>query len=353
MKNSQTFSIPKTNFSNLLPKRKFTPKWIVFLLLIMIILSAVLSLSLGAVSIPLSELFAVLTGKGSAVSRQIFLYVRLPRTCGCLLAGLALATAGSILQTVLANPLAAPNVIGVNASAGFFVTFFSAIVIKQKPTLLAMTPLVAFLGALLGVSIVLTIAERTGASKITLVLAGIAISSMFNAGIDAIVTFIPDALMGYTDFRIGGFANITMNKILPAVWVILPVFFIVCSLCNELDILGLGTETAQSLGLPAKPMRLLFLALAAALSGAAVSFAGLLGFVGLLVPHIMRKLVGEESHLLLPCSALGGASFVTICDLLSRTLFRPYELPVGIVLSLAGGTFFLWLLFHQRGGRSK
>ena len=118
-----------------------------------------------------------------------------------------------------------------------------------------------------------------------------------------------------------------------------------------MDILRLGKETARSLGLPAKKLRLLLLALAAALAGAAVSFCGLLGFVGLIVPHIMRRLAGEESRVLLPACALGGACFLTLCDLLSRLLFRPYELPVGIVLALAGGPFFIWLLLRQRGGR--
>jgi iron complex transport system permease protein len=105
------------------------------------------------------------------------------------------------------------------------------------------------------------------------------------------------------------------------------------------------------LGLPVKQYRLLMLVIAAALAGAAVSIGGLLGFVGLIVPHIMRRLVGEESRWLLPACALGGGALVTLCDLLARTLFAPYVVPVGIVLSLAGGPFFLWLLLRQRGGR--
>ena len=142
-----------------------------------------------------------------------------------------------------------------------------------------------------------------------------------------------------------------MSRIVPAFWVILPVLVLILSLAGEMDLLLLGTETAQSLGLRAKPLRLLLLLLAAALAGAAVSFSGLLGFVGLIVPHIMRRLVGEESFSLLLASALGGAALLTGCDLLARLLFAPYELPVGIVLSFAGGPFFLWLLLRQRGGR--
>ena len=127
---------------------------------------------------------------------------------------------------------------------------------------------------------------------------------------------------------------------------------VVMTLCNDLDVLTLGEDAAQSLGMPVKKMRTLFLILAAMLAGASVSFAGLLGFVGLIVPHAVRKLVGSESRYLLPLCAIGGAGFVTACDLASRMLFIPYELPVGILLSVLGGPFFLLLLLKRKGGRS-
>ena len=118
-----------------------------------------------------------------------------------------------------------------------------------------------------------------------------------------------------------------------------------------MDILALGRETAGSLGLNVGMTRLVLLVLAAALAGAAVSFAGLLGFVGLIVPHAMRKILGEESLPLIVGSALGGGFFVMICDLVARSLFSPFEMPVGVVLAFAGVPFFLWLLFRQRGGK--
>ena len=214
-----------------------------------------------------------------------------------------------------------------------------------------LVPLAAFLGALLSVLLVLLIAERTGAARITLVLGGVAISSVLSAGVDAVVTFVPDALAGYSDFRIGSLAGLTMQKLAPAAWVVLIALVLALSLTHELDLLMLGRESAQSLGLRAGRMRILLLAVAAALAGAAVSFAGLLGFVGLIVPHIMRRLVGDESRLLLPGCAMGGAVMLLLCDLASRMLFRPYELPVGIALSFIGGPFFVWLLLRQRKGR--
>lgn len=310
--------------------------------------AAGLSLCFGAVSVTPGEIFRTLLGEREIAASQIILFARLPRTFGCLLAGAALAVSGAVIQAVLDNPLAAPNIIGVNSGAGLMVALCCAI----WPTAVSVVPFAAFLGALAGVLLVLFIAEHTGAARITLVLAGVAVSAIFGAGIDAILTFVPEALNGYSDFRIGGMENLSMSRIFPAFWIILVAMVAIFLLAGELDILLLGTETAQSLGLRARPLRLLLLALAAALAGASVSFSGLLGFVGLIVPHIMRRLLGSESLTLLFASALGGAALLTLCDLLSRLLFAPYELPVGIVLALVGGPFFIWLLLRQRGGRT-
>lgn len=310
--------------------------------------SAMLSLCLGAAPLGPGEVLAALTGRGSGPAASIVLYARVPRTCGCLLAGAALAASGTVIQGVLENPLAAPNVIGVNAGAGLCTALCAAL----WPARTAALPLAAFLGALGGVGLVAAIGSRSGASRITLVLAGVAVSGMFSAGIDAVLTFFPDALNGYTDFRVGGVANLSMSRVAPAFWVALAAFLLALSLAGEMDVLLLGEETARSLGLPARRLRLVLLALAAALAGAAVSFAGLLGFVGLIAPHMARRLAGEDSAArLLWASALGGAALLTLCDVLARTLFAPYELPVGVVLSLLGGPFFLWLLLRQRRGR--
>ena len=312
----------------------------------LVVLCSGASLALGAVSLPIGEVLAAVAGRGDGTATRIVMLSRLPRLCGCLLAGAALASAGVIIQGGLHNPLPAPNIIGVNSGAGLA----TAVCCAAAPKAAHLTPAAAFLGALAGVLLVLFISERAGASRITLVLAGVAISSMFSAGIDGILTFFPDALNGYTDFRVGGVKNLSMARITPAFWIVLLALLIALSLHNELDLLLLGRETARSLGLPAGPLRLVLLMLAAALAGAAVSFAGLLGFVGLLVPHITRRLIGEESLPLLIASALGGALLLTVCDLLSRLLFAPFEVPLGVVLSLAGGPFFIWLLLRQRRG---
>lgn len=312
------------------------------------VLAAALSLAAGPVVLSPGELWAALIGRSCGTAGTILLHIRLPRTCACLLAGAALAASGAIIQSVLANPLAAPNIIGVNAGAGLMVALACAL----APTALALTPVLAFLGAMAGVLLVLAIARRTGASRLTVALAGVAVSSVFNAGVDGVLTFVPDALNGYADFRVGSLANLTLDRILPAGALIVIALILALTLAGEMDVLLLGEDMARSLGLNAGRSRMVLLAVAAALAGAAVSFAGLLGFVGLIVPHMARRLVGEDSRPLLTASALGGAALLTICDLLSRLLFAPYELPVGVVLSLGGGPFFLWLLLKQRGGRT-
>lgn len=315
----------------------------------MTVLAALGSLWFGSVRVSPGEVLTALLGRGGgSTAAKIVLYSRLPRTCAALLSGAALAVSGAVIQTVLNNPLASPGIIGVNSGAGLAVALLCAI----APTAQRLSPFAAFGGAVVGVLLVLGLAERTGASRMTLVLAGVAISNLFSAGIDAVVTLAPDALTGVTDFRIGGFHGVTMARLaLPAVLIAVSLLAVL-SLSQQLDILALGSDTARSLGLPVGPVRVILLVLAAALAGAAVSFSGLLGFVGLIVPHAMRRLAGEDSFPLLASSALGGACFVTVCDLLARVLFAPFELPVGVVLAFTGAPFFLWLLFRQRGGRT-
>ena len=335
MKNWRTSCIQKDNYLRIYAA-----------LAALVLAVSLLNLCLGAEKVPPAEVLRALTGGGSGTTAfRIVRYVRLPRLCACLLAGGALAASGASIQGVLSNALAAPSTIGVNAGAGLTVALCCAI----APTAVKLVPLAAMAGAFLGVMTVLLIARRTGASKITLVLAGVAVSSIFSAGIDAVVTFVPEALNGYSDFRIGGFSGVSMARLLPALWPALLSFVLSLSLHNEMDVLLLGREQAQSLGLPAERLRIVLLGLAAVLAGSAVSVGGLVVFVGLIVPHIMRRLVGEESGPLLVSSVLGGAALLGGCDLLGRMLFAPYEIPVGIVMALAGGPFFIWLL--QRRGR--
>lgn len=308
------------------------------------ILAALASLSLGAAALSPGALFdALCAGPGSTAGR-IFWFVRLPRTAGCCLAGAALSVAGCVIQNVLSNPLASPNIIGVNAGAGLAVTVCCALGALSGWSIAG----AAFLGAFLAVGLVNLAAKAVGASRTTVILAGVAVNAFLGAVSDAVTNLVPDAGVLSGDFRVGGFGSVVTARLVPAGVLIVAALAVIFLLHNELEVLSLGEDTARSLGLNAAGMRTAFLALAAVLCGAAVSFAGLLGFVGLIVPHAVRRLAGNQCARLLPLCALWGAAFVTACDLLSRLAFRPQELPVGILLSVLGGPFFLYIL-SKRG----
>lgn len=312
----------------------------------LLLVSLALSLCLGAVRLsPAQLLEGVLDA--STVSGRILWHTRLPRMLATLFAGCALAASGVLIQTVLGNPLAGPNIIGVNAGAGFAVL----LVIALFPSVSGLIPASAFLGALFASLLIYAIAARTGASRVTIMLAGVAISSVFTACSNAVKTFFPDTIYNANAFFVGGFAGVSYRNLSPAWAVILLGLLLALLLSGDMDVLALGDETAQSLGLAVRPVRFILLVTASLLAGGAVSFSGLLGFVGLIVPHILRRFTGARHRVLVPLAALGGAIFVLLCDTLSRTLFAPYEIPVGIVLSLLGGPFFLFLLLTRKGGR--
>ena len=306
------------------------------------VLAALASLFLGAAALSPMEL---LTGADTTAGR-IFLYVRLPRTAACLLAGGALSVAGCVIQNVLANPLASPNIIGVNAGAGLAVTVCCALGCLSGWAMAG----AAFGGAFLAVLAVSLAAKWAGGSRTAVILSGVAMNAFLGAMSDAITDLFPEAAAMSVDFRVGGFGAVVPARLIPAGILILLALGAVLMLHRELEVLSLGEDLARSLGVNARRMRTVFLALAALLCGAAVSFAGLLGFVGLIVPHALRRFAGTECRVLLPLAAIWGGAFVTVCDLLARLAFRPQELNVGILLSALGGPFFLYLLSKRGGG---
>lgn len=312
------------------------------------VLAAGLSLTLGAAALSLPELWEAMLPGTATTAGRIFWFSRLPRTLGCLLAGSALAVSGCVIQRVLANPLASPGIIGINAGAGLGVTACCALGVMSGWAVAG----AAFLGALSASLLVVFCARRTGASRTTVILSGVAVNALLNGLRDAVTTIAPDVSVMSADFRVGGFSAVSHSRLVPAGMLILAAMAVLFTLHNELDVLALGEDTARGLGMRVNRTRNLLLTLAALLAGAAVSFAGLLGFVGLIIPHGIRRITGNQSRILLPLSALFGGAFVTLADLTARLAFAPYELPVGIFLSVLGGPFFLWLLYRRRGGRT-
>jgi iron complex transport system permease protein len=290
---------------------------------------------------------AIVRGDYQSPEARILLYVRLPRVLGSLICGIALAVSGAVIQGVLANRLASPSIIGVNAGAGLAVTLCSAFGIIGGWQL----SLFSFLGAFFAVMIVSTAAKKWGASRGTVILLGVALNAFLGAVSDTVKTFIPEVSIISNDFRVGDFSSVTYAKVIPAAVAIIVTVIVLQTFASDLDVLTLGDENAKGLGLNTGVMRIVFLMLSALLAGAAVSVCGLLSFVGLLVPHAVRRIATSEAKHLVPLSALFGAGFVTLCDTLARVVFAPYELPVGIIMAFLGAPFFIFILIKGKGGR--
>ena len=311
-------------------------------LLAALIFSFVLALLLGSAELTVSELAAGLaTGEG--IAGVIVRQVRLPRVLAALLAGVGLSVSGVLLQGVTGNGLASPNVIGVNAGAGLA----AIAVLAFLPGASAAMPLAAFVGAFAATLAIVFTAGRIGMSKTTVVLAGMALTTVLNAGISFIALLDADVAGAYRYFSVGTLSGVQLTHLLlPGVMIAVSLGLSLL-LAQRLNVLCLGDAAACSLGVRVKSLRVTALLCASAAAAAVVSFAGLLGFVGLIVPHVARRLVGGEMRRALIAASLAGGTLVLLADMLGRTLFAPTELPVGIVMALIGAPFFLALLLRK------
>ncbi len=317
------------------------------LVLLALLLAGVViaGLSLGSAPLNLPQIWGGLWGKEGFETEGIILRtVRLPRVVGGVFCGIGLSVSGVLLQAVTNNSLTSPNIIGINAGAGFLVILLSCFF----PAAYSALPFAAFAGAFLTALFIITVSHRIGSSKITVILAGMACNAVLNAGISFLSLLFPDVFTSYRYFSVGGLSGVSLDRIwLPAV-IILLCLGAAQALSGKINLLCVGDSMASSLGVRVKRLRMACLILASASAAGVVSFAGLLGFVGLIVPHIARRIVGGNVRWLIPVSALGGAVLVVLSDLLGRVLFAPTELPVGIILSLIGAPFFFVLLLKRR-----
>jgi len=305
---------------------------------------SVASLAFGAVSIPIAEVVDILLGKvDSGTGYEIVQRLRLPRMVEALLVGAALGVAGACLQAALLNPLASPDVIGVTGGAGFG----AMLVFLLLPAQAALVPLSALIFGLVAASLVFLVGfvgERGGGIG-RVILAGIAIASLFGAATAALMGAFPDRVPAGITFLVGSLTTTgwdTLEQVLPY---FLVGFVMSLFLIRPLDRLALGDEVAASLGSRPRRTRLLAAFVAALLASAAAAVAGLLAFLGLVVPHMVRLAAGTSRlTFVLPVSALGGAALLVTADTLARVVAAPVELPVGPLLVLLGVPVFLWLL---------
>lgn len=315
-----------------------------------LLLIIALALTQGAYTLSWSAIFL---DQVSNIDQQILMTVRLPRLLMALLVGAALAVAGSLMQALFRNPLADPGLLGVSAGASVFV----GVLIVLQPAL-GVVPLWAksylqsgagFVGAVGTCALIFSLSKHQGrVSVLHLLLAGIAINALAGA-VTGLLTYVSndEQLRALSFWSMGNLGGARWQHIIVLASLIVPICWYVFLQSKNLNLLLLGEDEARYLGLNVERFKFKLVAVVALCVGITVAFAGLIGFVGLMVPHLVRLLFGADNRLVVPCSALLGAALLTGADTVARLLVIPAELPVGLVTSLLGGPFFLWLLINN------
>ncbi len=315
---------------------------IIFIIIlgILTILSFIICLSIGTIDFTLFEVIKALFVNDESIARLIIYEIRLPRILAAGLVGICLSLAGCILQGVMRNSLASPSTIGVTSGA----SFIGYLVLVAFPAFSSLLPIGTIVGAFATTMLIYGLAYQKGVSPVKMILAGLAVSAMFGAFNDIIKTFFSDQLGNASSFLVGGLNGVVwsdLKLILPyAIIGILIVFFIP----SKMNILMLGDETANTLGLKTERFRLFLIAISSLLAGSAIAVAGLISFVGLIVPHIARLLVGSNYKYLFPTSIFLGAILLIVCDTIGRVILGMGEVPASIILSFIGAPFFLMLI---------
>lgn len=317
--------------------------------------AVVLGTAVGQVRLPLAESFLVIVSKLfglelelSPTSAAIVWSVRLPRVLVAGLVGFGLAVSGAAMQGLFRNPLASPGVSGVSSGASLGAAV--AIFLQAQFIHVWLVPLAAFAGAFVALALVYALSTRGGRTDVsTLLLAGLAVGSFFSAIVSALYHFVDDGVLRQIVYWLmGNFSGMRWDHVAAMAPFILLGSGGLVAFARDLNGFALGEEEARSMGVDVEAVKRWVLLLVALVTGASISVSGMIGFVGLIVPHTVRLLVGPDHKWLLPASGLGGASFLIVCDLLSRTLFSPIELRPGIVTSLFGVPFFISLLLKHR-----
>ncbi|USK72053.1 FecCD family ABC transporter permease [Peribacillus asahii] len=325
-------------------KPNFHPSFILLVLMLIMLILSIVSLGIGSIYMTPSEIVQNLLGDGIQSQTFILHNYRIPRILIAVIVGAGLATAGAILQGVLRNPLASPDVIGVTKGAGLAAVII--IVLFPKSPIIFL-PLSAFIGAASIAIVLMIFVYKKGAQPSTIALVGLALGAICQAGIEYFMIKFPDDV------------NMTLLWLTGSLWgrgwsqvlILLPCFIfvpILIVLTSKLDILGLGDDIATGLGERSKILRYILLGVSVVLIGVCVAAVGSIGFIGLIAPHIARRVVGSKFKVLLPASALFGAILLLVADSLGRGLFPPIEIPAGIVTAVIGAPYFLYLLRRER-----
>ena len=306
--------------------------------------------TVGSTPISLSKVFDRSLAWDANVDAQIFFVARLPRVLSGALVGAALAAAGVVLQAMLRNPLATPFTLGVSSGAALGAMIAIGLGLDVGALGISSVPIASFVGSLIAIAIVYWLAssQRRGLSTNVLLLAGVTLNSFFSALI-LFVQYLSDFTQSFRAVRwlMGDLDVGNYSPILAALPFLFCAFAVFATLPRTLNLLTMGEDVAAARGVEVtSAQRWAFLSASLA-TGAAVSLGGPIGFIGIIVPHLVRLLVGSDHRVVLPAAALFGAAFTVMCDLAARTVMAPIELPVGIITALIGRPFFLWLLVKR------
>jgi iron complex transport system permease protein len=304
-----------------------------------------LSITVGAAGLPLSSVLAALTGGGDATTRAIVLDLRLPRASLALVAGGGLAIAGAVFQALLRNPLAEPYILGVSngAAVGAIALVVSGLG-RRTP---ALVPLGALVGAVAAVTLVFRVATRAGHALDTrvLLLAGVVVGAFLNAVILLLLTFADvESFRSAVFWMMGSLSGASWTSSGLVALYLLPAAAVLIALARSFNLIALGEETAAFLGTRVERVKISAYLIASLAVAASVAVCGVIGFIGLVVPHALRMLWGSDHRLLLPGSFLAGGAFLLLADTAARTVAGPAELPVGVVTALVGVPLFIMLL---------
>jgi iron complex transport system permease protein len=324
--------------------------------------SVLFAVSIGAVPVPPLSLLRFLlhqAGFGAVPLPDqqditILILMRLPRVLVALTVGAALAVSGVVMQGLFRNPMASPDILGLSAggSLGAVVAFTSGLAAGSSYAI----PLFTVVGALLAAGIIYLFSSSRGSTSLLyIVIAGMAISSLFNGLISAFLLFAKQyEISAFIFWTMGGLEGRNWSHVLGSAPLLVTGMVVLGLFSRELNLLTLGEEGALALGVRVERSKRLLLAVAAIVTGVSISVAGPIGFIGLLIPHLLRFVVGPDHRFLLPASALGGAFFLVLCDLLGRSLMPPFEIRVSIITAILGGPYLLSLVVRaqkrSRGG---
>ena len=327
----------------------------------LLLLLIILAVAIGSVYISPLEVMGVLFYQLPGVSEQIaphwqksheaiIMHLRLPRVVLALVVGSALALAGAIFQGLFKNPMADPHIIGASAGAGLGATLAISLGLNLNWNGLGAIPLLASTGAFLTVILVYNLARSGGRVPIpNLLLAGVAVTSLMSALISLLIYFGQEQMHTIVFWLMGGLSGRDWSYVLFTLPYLLVGTGVAVYYARDLNLMLLGEESAHNLGVEVERVKMVLLAVASILTGAAVAASGMIGFVGLIVPHVARILVGPDHRILVPVSILAGAILLLSADMVARTILAPVELPLGVVTAMFGAPFFILLLRRYQG----